>query len=81
MWLMVGKVTYFLILVFCLKCIVNRKYCLAFHITRVHRDKNYIQCTVEFKIKGDKCKWHLNTVETIGFSMWIISNKQRDWNE
>ena len=37
-------------------------------------DKDYIECAVEFKIKGDN-SWNdtKKTKESIGFSMWIIS--------
>ena len=43
----------FLFLIFCYNAVVNRNKHMSFHITLFIGDKNYIECTVEFKIKED----------------------------
>ena len=43
---------------------------MAFHITIVLSTENYIECTVEFKIKGDNYVSETKkTKETVGFSI------------
>ena len=46
---------------------------MAFHtcITPVLGDNNYIECTVEFIIKGDNSVNNTKIQKNIGFSMWI----------